>query len=105
MGLAYDKLVQIIGSRVDKSFTADIVEGTVVSDNPISVEIDKNSPLLDVDFLIIPEHLLEHDVEVEFEGEPTFKGKMTVKSGLKVGDPVLMLRCMGGDRYLVIDRI
>lgn len=131
MGLAYDKLVSIIKSSIDSAYIPDIVEGTVVDDNPITVEIDKNSPLLDVDFLIIPEHLLEHDVDVEYEGEfdltqssiqasiggesgtlnisapfnGKFKGKLTVKGNLKVGDPVLMMRCLNGQRYLVLDRI
>lgn len=105
MGLAYDQLITIIKASIDSAYIPDIVEGVVVDDNPITVEIDKNMDLLDVDFLIIPEHLIEHDVEVEFKGEPSFSGTMTVKSGLKVGDPVLMMRCLKGQRYLILDRL
>lgn len=114
MASFYSELLNVINASVDKSFTPDITEGVVVEDNPISVEIDKNSPLLDVDFLIIPEHLHEHDVEVDFQGDMTFNGEsssgsisgtFTVKSDLKVGDAVILLRVMNGQRYLVLDRL
>lgn len=132
MGQAYDKLVNIVQSSINSSFTPEVVEGTVVNDNPVTIEIDKNSLLLDIDFLIIPEHLLEHDVEVEYEGEfdlsevqipgtinnstiesfhfpekfkGKFEGKLTLKSQLKKGDAVILMSCLGGQRYLVLDRL
>lgn len=105
----------------------DILQGYVLSASPLKIQIS-DKLILDDDFLVLPEHLTDHEVEIEIEtakkwttestgggaGEAAFashshdikgKRKMKILNALKKDDIVLLLRQDGGQNFIVLDRI
>jgi hypothetical protein len=81
---------------------SDIVYGTVVSANPVSIQIDQKLTL-SKEFVTLTSNVKDHEVEVSVEGGTT--QKMKVFNGLNQGDGVIMLKSQGGQKYIVIDKI
>lgn len=79
----------------------DLREGTVVSVSPVKVKVT-NLFTIPSSMLIVPQHLTNHDVEVELFGE---EQTLTIRNELKVGDKVALLRKQGGQSYFILDRI
>ena len=110
--LIYNDLKQLIGEFNSSSMPTEILLGTIVSLSPIQVHIDGNSEYYPSRAFVIPEHLTDREIEVEYEGTNTamgeglsFTGKMTIKNGLKEGDSVLLVQCQGGQKLVVLDRV
>lgn len=61
-----------------------VVAGRVVNDNYLSIETEQKL-VVNEDFLIVPKRLKNHPWEID--------------------ERVIMLRCDGGQRYLVLDLI
>lgn len=78
--------------------------GTVKETKPLMIQIDQKL-ILSSEFLVVSEHLTDYEVEIESEIENAEKATLTVKKSLKVGDKVILLRQMGGQQYLVYDRV
>jgi len=53
-------------------------------------------------FLVVPEHLTDHEVVVEYEGVQT---KYIFNKALKLDDKVILLQQKGGQQYLILDRV
>lgn len=94
---------------------ADITFGKVTSIGPLKIKIGDRLEI-GAALLIVPEHLTDHDIKMRvlhateqsgspahshaYSGEKTF----TILNGLKVNDKVVMIRAMGGQKYLIVDR-
>lgn len=79
----------------------DLRYGTVVSTNPLRVQIT-NLLTLPRSSLIVPKHLTNYTVSVTTsESSDT----ITIHNALKVGDKVALLRKQGGQSYFILDRI
>jgi hypothetical protein len=107
--------------------------GAVEAGNPVAVlygEVEKESPLavrvdqrftLTSEFLVVPESLLEHKLDLQHSHTYTDAGgsgtsiRVTetafaespaiIRRGLEMGDKLLLLRMQGGQRYVVLDRV
>lgn len=101
----------------------DLRIGTVTSVKPLKVQIS-NQLTIPSSLLVVPEHLTDHEIEVEMDwtttdtsGGGTYeafashnhkvtgKKKMKVYNALKKNDKVALLRKAGGQQFLIIDRI
>ena len=93
---------EIVRGYVSNLDISDLQMGSVVSENPIKVKIE-NGMVLPKSLLIIPEKLVREEYRVSYYGEERtmiFRDKK-----LKVGDSVIMVKGVGGGKYLVIDRV
>lgn len=89
--------------------------GTVASVDPITVDVTPKLKLTK-EFLILTERVTRYEVDlthshVGFHG-PTnemLKDKMVgehpIRTGLKVGDSVVLLRVQGGQQFVIIDKV
>lgn len=113
---------------VDNSQPMAVLFGTVKSESPLSVAVDQKT-VLTKEFLVIPERLTDHEVNVSVKpdyawktqdksggsGEGSFsahkheisvtESKLFIHNHLRVGDKVALLRSPGGQKFLVYDRI
>ncbi|WP_400194606.1 DUF2577 domain-containing protein [Lysinibacillus telephonicus] len=77
-----------------------VVYGTVISINPLKVQIDQKL-ILDSNFLKLTNAVKDHEVEMTVNGS---KQSYTVHNGLKKDDKVTMIRVHGGQQYIIIDK-
>lgn len=73
----------------------------VTKTNPIEIKIEQKL-VLDDDFLIVPEHLTDHNTNVTIDG---IKKVCTVHNALANGEKVILARVQGGQKYIVQDRV
>lgn len=112
-----DSIKTIVKNYLDSSDQCTFLYGTVKSAAPLMIQVESNEKLtLDSKFLMVCQHLTDHEVEVEAEfgtqngGSPAHthpvavKKKITVKNALKAGERVILIRQQGGQKYLVVDR-
>lgn len=78
-----------------------ITYGTVVSESPLSVNIDSKLTLQEIHLEVV-KSLSDYEVDIEFSGATQ---TVIIKNSLKNGDKVAMIRFPGGKRYLVVDRV
>lgn len=76
---------------------ADVVYGIVVSDNPLEVTVDQRFTL-PADFLIVPEHLTAQKITIGTQ-------EHEIRRGLMAGDRVVLVRAVGGGRYIIVGRL
>lgn len=86
----------------DAEQPTDLRIGTVTSAKPLKVQISTQLTIPS-SLLVVPEHLTDHEIEVEINGGA--KQKMKVYNALKKNDKVALLRKDGGQQFLIIDRI
>lgn len=96
----------------------DAVIGTVTGISPISIKISEKITV-GVSRLILTKNVTDHYITAEVNhttgytacGDGThshsYSGtkKYYVKNGLKTGDAVLLLRCGGGQTYIVLEKL
>lgn len=112
----------------EKNPTA-ILYGTVVSESPLSINVDQRFTLPE-DFFILTTNVKDYQTEISFDNSGvkniarnytmddesgtdyklTFqdshvKNEVTIYNGLKSGEKVMLLRIQGGQRYVVLDRV
>jgi len=120
-----------MGAAEDKGM-ADVIFGQVTGTSPLTVKID-NRFELDEDFLIVPRSLTDYaiNITVDHSTEPhshthaitdTYSGggsastevhshaytgtkTITIHNALASGDQVIMVRAMGGQKYLITDKV
>lgn len=73
-----------------------ILFGNVTNTNPLEVNVDQRFTL-DADFFIVPEVLTKYELQIG-------GNKYVIRSGLKPGDQVILLRMQGGQKYLILDK-
>lgn len=110
-------------SANDQSKPTDVRYGTVVSVNPLRVQISAELTLPQ-SVLVVPQSLTDYTVNVSVNwntesksggmGESAFAShnhdisgikSITIHNALKVGDKVLLLRQQGGQAYIILDKI
>jgi hypothetical protein len=98
----------------------DYVTGVVTSEDPLKVKIT-NSFEIGEEFLVVPQSMTDHEVEVTIKKEYGWKTKnrsggtgddivlenvkIMIHNALKAGDEVLMMRKSGGQEFVVIDKV
>ena len=98
----------------------DYVTGVVTSEDPLKVKIT-NSFEIGEEFLVVPQSMTGHEVEVTIKKEYGWKTKdrsggagddivlenvkIMIHNSLKAGDEVLMMRKSGGQEFVVIDKV
>ena len=98
----------------------DYVTGVVTSEDPLKVKIT-NSFEIGEEFLMVPQSMTYHEVEVTIKKEYGWKTKnrsggtgddivlenvkIMIHNALKAGDEVLMMRKSGGQEFVVIDKV
>ena len=84
----------------DSAKPCDIVYGTVLSTNPLKIKVDDKLTLLDKQ-LKLTRAVMDYEVEISLnEAKQTYK----VHNALINSDKVTMIRALGGQQYLVIDK-
>lgn len=78
-----------------------VVYGTVLSINPLEVQIDQKLTLRE-EHLKLTRAVMDHEVEMSVNGGT--KQIYKVYNGLKQGDKVTMFRVHGGQQFLIIDK-
>lgn len=96
-----DTIKEIAVLAVNDSKPVNVVYGTVIRTAPLSVSVSKKLSLSSSQ-LIGLSGLFDREVEMEIEGQ---KKIVKVKSGLKSGDTVVLLRVQGGQKYVVLDKV
>ena len=77
------------------------IYGKVLSIDPLTVSIDQKI-ILQSGFLVVPEHLTDYKMTVEFAGAET---TYTFKNSLRIEDKVALLQQKCGQQYLILDRV
>lgn len=133
MSLDMDEFVEMIKQASDEANDSkkpfSLLFGTVTSPEP-NLEIFINQKLtLDEQQIVLTnnvrdytiymstaeDHFTEHEESINGTADPTqflshrhtYKGKKkwTVHLALKVGEKVILMRCDGGQKYIVLDRV
>ena len=96
-----NNLTRITMQAMEEKGLSDICYGTVVSANPLQVQIDQKTILRPTQ-LILSKCLSDRSETMTIPG--VGKVAVTVHGGLKDGEKVLLVRAAGGQRFAVIDR-
>jgi hypothetical protein len=89
--------------------------GKVINIDPLRIEVNQRM-VLPKEVLVVPESLTRHEVDLKHvhsysdDGSQKTTGealpdKIIIRSGLQVGDKVLLLRVQGGQQYIVFDKV
>lgn len=100
--LIYNDLKQIIKEVVGASQPAGIVEGIVLSVDPIRISLDKNTEPIPSSLVSVPQHLnpnYKHLYQC-----PAYPERICGFNPIKVGDTVYMVRGDGGQRFIVLGK-
>lgn len=100
---------------IEASNPLQILYGEVKKSDPLEVNVDQRFTLTS-DFLIVPEHLTRYELDLQHQHEYTADGalqrtqgaleeKIVIREGLQTGDPIILLRIQGGQKYLIIDKV
>lgn len=105
---------------VEASSPVSIIHGIVTKVAPLEVKVDQRF-VLSSRFLIVPESLTKLELQLAHthtysdtgvNGETTkttaaanYDEPIIIRTGLRVGDAVIMLRLQGGQQYLILDRV
>lgn len=93
---------QLIAQNVfDAMKPTEMAMGTVVATDPVSVQVNIDSPPIPASALQLTDAVKERIVPVQGGSGGTVK----VGEGLKAGDRVLMLRVQKGQQYIILSRI
>jgi hypothetical protein len=80
---------------------ADIVFGKVISTSPLKIKIDQKL-ILTSGQLVLSQNVTDFRLSVTKDGA---KNDCVVHNALKVNDEVILLRCSGGQKYIVMDTV
>lgn len=102
---------------------SDVLVGTVRSISPLEIQLDQKATL-PASFFKLTRAVLDHDVDIEVNHvtekrsggagdsayaphDHDYKGrkKIRIYNGLLVGEEVLLIRCSGGQSFVVLDRV
>lgn len=86
---------------VNASKPVAVVYGKVTAENPLKIQIDQKLTLSQAQ-LVLTESVTDREIKLK-SGEYTYT--YTIDGHLKTGEKVVMLRCAGGQQYIVIDRM
>lgn len=86
-----------------------ILFGTVTKVNPLEVNVEQKFTLTE-DFLVLTERVTRYEEKEHFhlsaDGETAPPSEpLIVRTGLKSGDKVILLRVQGGQQFVVLDKV
>lgn len=87
-------------NAVNAQVLTDVVYGTVVSINPLKIQVHQRL-VLEKEHLKLTKAVKDYSVEMTVNGT---KNTYTVHNDLKNGDKVTMVRAHGGQQYIIIDK-
>ncbi len=126
MSLDANELVRLVKRAAVEAIQAGnpmgVCFGTVTSASPLKITVDQKKILTDAQ-LILTNNVRDYSVEMTVDhqtgstsggsGDASFashrhaysgRKKFTVHLGLKAGEKVILLRCDGGQKFIVLDR-
>ncbi len=92
-----EKIKLIGASAVEAGNPVAVVYGKVTREQPLEVNVDQRLTLPG-EFLIVPQALQEKKQRIGSE-------EVVLQEGLKLGDKLILLRCQGGQDYVILDRV
>jgi Protein of unknown function (DUF2577). len=118
-----DALRKLQKQLIDNTKFSDVIVGQVVSVAPLQIKIEQQG-ILPGEFFRLTRNVVDHYVDIEVNhvtenrqggsGDPAFashnhdyKGrkKIRIYNGLQKGESVFLLRCHGGQEFIIIDRV
>lgn len=104
LSLSVNELVRAVKKAAVEAVSAQkpmsMYLGEVISEQPLKIRIDQKLTLT-TSQLILPKSLSNYKIEYK-DGEKI--KEYTVLNSLKKNDKVILLRCDGGQKFIVIDR-
>lgn len=119
-------LIEIVKESAMQAYRAtnpaDVVYGTVVSEDPLEIQIDTKM-VLDESFLILTKNVSKSEIEVDidFSGDGSIEieeleqtllkklsitgAKITIHNEIQTGDTVIMQKKQGGQEYIILDKL
>ncbi|WP_019123710.1 DUF2577 domain-containing protein [Brevibacillus massiliensis] len=113
-------VIKLAGMQaVDAANPVNVLFGEVTKVNPLEVVVDQRFTLTR-EFLVILERVTRYEVDISHEhdytdevGQTTLNKKtsmeltqpLVIRSGLMVGDKVLLFRVQGGQQYVIVDKV
>lgn len=105
-----DLIKNVAVKAVEATNPVHVLFGTVVSERPLEVQIHQKLKLTE-EFLVITERVTRYEVNLEHNhggGINALTGMLTntpIRTGLKKGDKVVLLRVQGGQQFIVLDKV
>jgi len=96
---------KIVQENVEAQKPTDLSIGTVTGTSPLTITTNANLPPIPEEIIILTKAVTDHKVPVYDATGETLLGEYMIKTGLAVGDKVLMLRCMRGQTYIVLSKL
>lgn len=84
----------------NSSQPCDLIYGTVISTSPLKIQVDDKLTLSNKQ-LQLSRAVIDFEIEMSLNG---VKELYTIHNALKNGEKVTMIRALGGQQYLVIDK-
>lgn len=88
---------------VKASSPTTIVYGTVVSTDPLKINIEQKLTL-DSDHLLLTDNVRDYNVDLKLSDGGMLQN-YTVYNSLKMDDQVLLLQLQGGQKYVIMNRL
>jgi hypothetical protein len=88
---------------VKASSPTSILYGTVVSENPLKINIEQKLTL-DSDNLLLTDNVRDYHVALENSGNGIIQN-CTVRNALKKDELVLLIQIQGGQKYVIMNRL
>lgn len=95
---AVKKIVQGVQSE---SSPCNVLYGRVTSINPLEIEVEQKFKLTK-EFLILTNNVRDHNMTITLEGVTK---NVKVHNALKIRDKVLLIRQLGGQKYVILDKV
>jgi len=89
-----DLIKSVAVKAVEATNPVHVLFGTVTSENPLEIEIHQKLKLTE-EFLVITERVTRYEVD----------NNISIRTGLKKGDKVALLRVQGGQQFVVLDKV
>lgn len=94
---------QIAQNQANSAGLSDFVYGTVLSVNPLMVQLDKDKKaVLTEDFLILTKNVQDFQSQITIDGAVK---TCTIHNALKPGDKVGMMQKTGGQEFIILDQV
>lgn len=107
MGLDSNTLIKIIKKAAIDAVMARkpmaMCMGEVVSASPLKISIDQKMTLSATQ-LMLTSAVRDFEVETTADDSPDCN-KISVHLGMNIGEKVILLRCDGGQKFIVLDRL
>ncbi len=121
MSLSINEMIRVVKraaiDAVNAQKPCNVFYGIVSKAEPLEILVEQKMTLTAAQ-IVLSRNVTKHEIEVEFAPEEWFtepesahkhgikgKKKLTLHNELKAGEKVILLRCAGGQSFVVIDRV